>query len=167
MSEKITLTEDTATEIMEQWRIDMKNQTIETLPSFINHIMNDYEHDYETICHAISICGVATMWACDKHEQGGITGFQAGAIMWENITNWDSSKKGKPLRHVDFTNMLYPQYDYKFEKTISKGTMDYLQKEAQTRLDSTPDASEIVIAHWRATASGHIPFGYTIEKENK
>ena len=30
------------------WFEEAKEQTIETLPMFINHIMNDYDHDYGT-----------------------------------------------------------------------------------------------------------------------
>ena len=35
--------------------------------------------DYGTVCHAIALSAVA------RTAQGGITGFQAGAVMWEFI----------------------------------------------------------------------------------
>ena len=36
-----------------QWYKDAKNQTLETLPDFINHLVKDYSHDYGTICRQL------------------------------------------------------------------------------------------------------------------
>lgn len=123
------LTEETSKKIIEQWLKDAQEQTLESLPSFLNHLMNDYKHDYGTICHALSIGSIATMKAMNKCEQGGITGHQAGAIMWENIQNWMTEYRDKPLTLVDYSKMLYPQYDYHFDKTISSSTWEFLQKD--------------------------------------
>jgi len=105
------------------------------------------------------------MWAINNHKQGGVTGFQAGAIMWENISNWDSSYKGKPLKLMDFSNMLYPQYDHQFAKEISVDTWKYLQKEAKKKLVESPTASDKVIAHWKSIGDGVVPFGYIVVRD--
>ncbi len=150
-------------EIIEQWRAEASQMTQEELPEFIRHLTEDYEHDYGTICHAMSCASIAAMWAVDKSPQGGITGFQAGAIMWENIQNWMTEYRGKPLKLVNYSDMIYPQYQYKFEKTISRDNWEYLQKEAQKNLDESEHANEEVKEHWRSIVDGIVPFDYEIE----
>ena len=95
-----------------EWFKQAKKQTIETLPEFMNHIMNDYCHDYGTVCHAVAACAMAAVYAANHHPSGGITGFQAGFVMWDIIrqTNYPSNKCGMKL--IDYDNMLYPQYAY-------------------------------------------------------
>ena len=159
---KIILKEETSKEVIVKWLEDANNQTLETLPSFLSHLMDDYTHDYGTICHALSIGSVATMNAMNKHEQGGITGFQAGAIMWENIQNWMTDYRDKPLSLKDYSKMLYPQYNDSFEKTISESTWEYLQKEAKDNLENNKDAHENVINHWTSIVNGIVPFRYVV-----
>ena len=71
-----------------QWYKDAKNQTLETLPDFINHLVKDYSHDYGTICKAIASAMVGVGNAINNSDQGGITGFQSSCIMWEFIQHW-------------------------------------------------------------------------------
>jgi len=163
---KQLLTEETSKEIFKEWREKAREQTLETLPKFLDHLMNDYGHDYGTICHALSIGSVATMWAMNNHEQGGVTGFQAGAIMWENIQNWETQYRGKPLRLVDYSKMLYPQYRRKFEKIISPNTMDYLTKIAKEKLVDF-DGSDDVKLHIEDIAMGHPPFDYRVMEDKQ
>lgn len=118
-----------------EWFKEAKEQTIVTLPTFINHIMNDYEHDYGTICHAMAACALAAAWAVNNHPQGGITGFQAGFVMWDFIKEWKYSSNQTALRIVNYDNMLYPQYKDEFDKIISKETFESIQKAAQESLD--------------------------------
>lgn len=135
--------------------------TLEELPEFLRHLKEDYGHDYRTICHAIAASMKATMQALD----GGITGFQTGAIMWEVIVHAFHNKP--PLKLVDFKNMLYPQYDYAFQKTITPHIWEYLQKQAQSNLENkgVPPHPQ-VYQHWQDIVNGIVPFGYTIEKTN-
>jgi hypothetical protein len=60
--------------------------------------------------------------------------------------------------------MLYPQYDYKFEKTISTDTWHALQEEAKKNLVER-DPHPNVKAHWESIVEGKIPFGYVISDE--
>ena len=73
---------DESMNLQEQWYKDANAQTLETLPAFLNHLLNDYEHDYGTIVHAITAGAIATVWAMNRTENGGISGFQAGYLMW-------------------------------------------------------------------------------------
>ena len=110
--DKIAITEEMHLE--KEWFANAKKQTLETLPAFMNHVLNDYCHDYGTICHAISACAIAAAWAADGSEQGGITGFQAGFVMWDVIRQWRYSSNKSGLKIIDYDDMLFPQYEYKF-----------------------------------------------------
>ena len=150
------------------WFKEATEQTIETLPKFINHVMNDYGHDYGTICHAMAACALAAAWAVNKHPQGHITGFQAGFVMWDFIKEWRYSSNQSGLRIVDYDDMLYPQYKDKFDKIISKETFESIQKAAQESLDEVKQGREAhpdVIKHWKSIVDGNVPFGYKIKEE--
>lgn len=149
-----------------EWYIDAQKQTLETLPDFIKHLLTDYGHDYGTICHALAAGSIATAYAMNESPQGGITGFQAGAVMWEFIRNWNYSSNKTGLRLIDYDHMLFPQYESKFEKTISKGTFEALQKEAARSLKENNKLTHGgVIDHWKSIVAGKVPFGYTLTED--
>lgn len=152
-----------------EWFKDARNQTKETLIDFINHMMNDYFHDYGTICHAISACMLATMTVCDNYDSGGITGFQASAVMWDIIRNITlggmSNKSG--MKIIDYDNILFPQYDYKFDcRRIPKHTFEVLVELAKTKLEEVKSggccAHPVVVNRWECLASGNVPDGFTV-----
>ena len=156
--------------LMQKWAENAKEQTLETLPAYISNILDNYEHDYGTICHAMATIGVAAMWAANKHDQGGVTGFQAGAITWLFIQQWNPNMVGESgARILNFDDMLYPQYEGKFDKTIPKKTWERLQKQAAAKLDELVDEDDLVsikvLDHWNSINSGIVPFGYTVEEE--
>lgn len=95
----------------------------------------------------------------------GITGFQSGFVMWDFIKDWSYSHNKCGLRLVNMDDMLYPQYNYKFDKTISSDTWAALQKEAKSKLENRKDAHPAVIAHWKSIVNGDVPFGYTVSDE--
>ena len=159
--DKIAITEEMHLE--KEWFADAKKQTLETLPAFMNHVMNDYCHDYGTVVHAISACAIAAAWAADHTESGMITGFQAGYVMWDFVRQWafESNKCG--LRIIDYDDMLYPQYYHKFDKTISSSTWEALQNRAKELLSENDFAAESVRKHWKTIANGVVPFGYKVK----
>ena len=131
--DKIAITEEVHPET--DWFEQAKTQTLETLPEFVNHVLNDYEHDYGTICHAVSACALAAAWAAC--EIAGLTSFQAGFVMWDFIHEWIYSSNKCGMKIIDYDDMLYPQYEHKFEKTIKPDVWFMLQKEAKNRLENT------------------------------
>lgn len=163
--DKIAITEEMHLE--KEWFANAKKQTLETLPAFMNHVLNDYCHDYGTICHAISACAIAAAWAADGSEQGGITGFQAGFVMWDFIRQWRYSSNKSGLKIIDYDNMLYPQYEYKFtNKEIPQSIWESLQEQAEELLrEEKPYAHETVIEHWQSIIDGNVPFGYTVKED--
>lgn len=141
---------------------EAREQTAETIGDFIKHVMNDYHLDYSTVCFAVAASAIAAVHAADNQEHGGITGWQAGYIMFEIIRqmNYPNNKCG--LRIINYDDMLFPQYGYKFEKTIDPDTFMALQEEALIRLKNH-DAHPAVINHWKSIADGVVPFEYEIK----
>src|SRR5213082_3356086 len=132
-------------------------KTPEELLAFVKELTEQYQHDYGTICHAVAAAAIGAAWTVERSPSGGITGFQAGAIMWEFITHWMSEYKGKPLRLVDYSKMLYPQYAPDFDTTISHRAQEYLRSEATRLLAEGGDhISQEVIDHWKSIAGGTI-----------
>jgi hypothetical protein len=118
----------------EEWFKEAKDMTMEKLPEFLRHLMEDYQHDYGTICHALGAGAIATAWALDRYPQGGITGFQAGFVMWDFIRNWSYSGNKTGLKIIDYDNLLYPQFGDKFEKVITADTWRNVQEQAKLRI---------------------------------
>ena len=146
-----------------KWMSRARDQKMNTLQGFIKEIYDDIPLSYGNICHKMGIAAIATMYAFEHSEQGGITGFQSGCILWDVICAWTNDYD--PQKLVHFKDMLYPQMDSKFT-TISKETFAWLQSEAKKSLDDNnrgfgmnPD----VIRHQKDIVNGKIPFGYTIE----
>jgi hypothetical protein len=110
-----------------------KNQTLETLIPFIEEVVRQGRDDYGKICRAIAASALAVMHAIAKQE--GITGFQAGCVLWDVIREWQYSTNESGLRIVDYDDMLYVQYESKFQKTIRKSVFEAMQKKAQRLLD--------------------------------
>jgi len=129
---------------------------IESVDAFIKKL-SAYDHDYGTVCHAISAAAVAASWRMAKDH--GITGFQAGAVMWGYIQNWKGMHGA--LRLVDFKNMLYPQYHDEFQQTMPPETWDWRQKEAQKQL-SKHGADSYAGGHAQEIVNGKVPFGWTV-----
>ena len=131
--EKKAITEDMG--LQKEWYERAKSMKPEDFPEFFREMTEDYIHDYGTVCHAMASVGLAAMFAFNNSEgaRGGITGFQAGCVMWDVIRNmnYESNKCG--LRLIDMDNLLYPQYEYKFH-TIDSNTWRAVQKEAKNKI---------------------------------
>jgi hypothetical protein len=164
MKKEIT---EKSSEIIEGWYDEAKKIRLDTLVAFIEKLFSNYSHDYGTVCHAVTASAIAAAWAANADEdQGGITGFQTGAVMWEFMQHWLLELKDKPLRLLNFENMLYPQYEQRFEKQISQDTVDWLIKNAKEKIKG--DVSQVhpsVLTHWVAIAKGKLPFGYTVKED--
>jgi len=152
--------------VHEEWYEEASNITPEELPAFIDKLTIEYEHDYGTICHACAAAAVAAAWAVNNSKQGGITGFQAGAVMWEFIKNWKTEYDGKPLRLINYEKLLYPAYDDNFN-TISQETWEWLKNEAKRNLENNDDpVHPDVEQRWKDIAiHEQIPAGLKVKGE--
>lgn len=156
----------TEKEFRDKYYSEAKEQTISSLPAFIDKIM-DMKHDYGTICCAMAAAAISAASAVDHHEEGGITGFQAGVVMWEFVRKWLFPTNKSGLRIIDYDDMLYPQYSDKFMRTISQNCWDALQSQAKEKLQqNSQHASPDVIDHWNSILAGNVPFEFTINNED-
>lgn len=134
--------------IQDEWFKEANSSmTPEKFPEFFRHLSEDYVHDYGTVCHAMAAVALAAMWAFNNSEgaRGGITGFQAGCVMWQVIREWNYKNNKTGLRIQDMDNLLYPQYEYKFN-TIDKDVWKAVQEEARSRIKESVEAHKKYIS---------------------
>lgn len=149
------LNEETDKDVIDGWWEEVKGfRSIDEAAAFAHRIMNNYHHDYGTICHAVAAVGVAMSNAVGF--PAGVTGFQAGAIGWMLHSKWQQWGD-EPRSIVDYSNLLYPQYDDKFA-TINQYTHEWLMKRAETLIaEKNEHAHPDVTKRWKQIASGWLP----------
>lgn len=149
-------------EVKAQLENERKNiKSFDDLVSFLERVKDTCNTGYGTAPRAIAQAALATAWYLST--EFGITGFQAGCAMWDFIRDWNYSTNECGMKIVDYDTMLYPQYAYKFEKTISKDTFEALKKAAKKNLEKcNGNANSLVISHWKSIADGNVPFGYEV-----
>lgn len=130
--------------------------SFEELAEFLKDIKDNYNAGYGGAPRSIAQACLATGWFLSS--EFGITGFQAGCVMWDFICGWSYTNNEVGLQIIDYDNLLYPQYDYKFENfTISNRQKDKLIEVAQSRLDTETMAAPAVINRWKELAAGVMP----------
>lgn len=152
----------------EQWYEEARKlESFSEFAEFARKLDQDYIHDYGTICHAVAAVAVGAAATFDRtSKQGGITGFQAGMVMWQFIRQW--LRKDGPMKLVDYNDMLWPQYEESFTKrTITQATWAQLQAAAAKHLKDREGEDDMpvsgrVVEHQRKIVAGIVPFGYTV-----
>lgn len=149
-------------EVKSQLENERKNiKTFDDLVSFLERVKDTCNTGYGTAPRAIAQAALATAWYLSS--EFGITGFQAGFTMWDFIRDWSFRTNECGMKIVDYDEMLYPQYAYKFEKTISKDTFEALQEAAKKKLEEAHAYThQDVIKHWKSIVDGNVPFGHII-----
>jgi hypothetical protein len=113
---------------------------------------------------AIAQAALAVAW--QLAGEFGITGAQAGYVMFDFLRDWQYRSNKSGLKIVDYDKMLYPQYEHDFEKTIYKYTWEALQNSAKMLLEENKEtANPEVVKHWESIAAGNVPFGYSVKEE--
>lgn len=138
-------------------------KSFDDLVSFLKDVKDNYNFDYGVAPRAIAQAALATAWYFASDF--GITGFQAGFVMWDFIKDWSFRGNECGLRIIDYDEMLYPQYDDKFDKYISSETFRAMQKQAKKLLNDKEYAHPTVVKHWESIANGEVPFGYTVKDD--
>lgn len=151
-------------EVKEQLENERKDiKSFDDLVAFLQRVKDNCNTGYGTAPRAIAQAALATAWYLASDF--GITGFQAGFVMWDFIRDWQYSDNKCGMKIVNYDDMLYPQYDHKFDKTISKDVFEELQKEARNNIREHEYAHPDVMAHWESIVGGNVPFGYVIKDE--
>lgn len=138
-------------------------KTFDELVEFLKDVEKNYGDGYGEAPRAIAQACLAVAWYLANRY--GITGFQAGCVMWDFISDWMYSNNRCGMKIVDYDDMLYPQYSYKFGRTITTSTWNSIREEAKKRLEDSEYAHPDVIAHWKSIVAGRIPFGYVISDD--
>lgn len=139
-------------------------KSFEDLTGFLKHVTENRNGGYGEAPRAISQASLAVAWYLAS--EFGITGFQAGFVMWDFIRDWSFPTNKCGMKIVDYDNMLYPQYDDKFDKTISRNTWKAIQEEAAARLaEKDRMVHPQVTAHWQSIVDGVVPFGYEVKED--
>lgn len=134
--------------------------TFDELIAYLQDVKDNYNIGYGEAPRAIAQAALATAWYFTG--KFGITGFQGGFVMWDFIQDWLYTNNKCGMKIVDYDNMLFPQYGYRFEKTISSETFDLLQARTKELLRDGENAHPDVRKHWQSIVDGEVPFGYTI-----
>ena len=132
----------------------------EELSNFIKRL-SDYQHDYGTIVYACAAARMAAWRVVDKSPQGGITGFQAGCVMWETVKDLGRFSEG-PLKILDFDNIRFPQYDDSWGVSLSRKSAAVLSERAKSFLDNNRDCNKSVLTRNKNIAAGKFPAFVTI-----
>lgn len=151
-------------EVKEQLENERKDiKSFDDLVNYIQNIKDNYNIGYGSAPRAIAQAALATAWFLASDF--GITGFQADCTTWDFVRGWSYSGNECGLRIIDYDNMLYPQYNEYFEKTISKDVFNELQNTAKKKLESSDYACSAVVEHWKSIVNGNVPFGYIVKDE--
>ena len=144
---------------LEKERKDIKS--FDNLVTFLKNVKDNCNTGYGTAPRAIAQAALATAWYLS--DVFGITGFQAGCVMWDFIRDWSYPYNECGMKIVDYDDMLYPQYKDKYEKIISKDTFEALQKAAEKNLEGREYVHSAVVDHWKSIVGGNVPFGYVVK----
>ena len=135
-------------------------KSFDDLVEFLQHVKDNCNCGYGEAPRSIAQASLAVAWYLSN--EFGITGFQAGCVMWDFLRDWHFRSNKCGLKLIDYDMMLYPQYDYRFEKTIHQTVWEELQKQAKENLKDKDSAHPDVVAHWESIAAGNVPFGYVV-----
>lgn len=139
-------------------------KTFEDLTAFLKDVKENYNYDYGVAPRSIAQAALAVAWYLSG--EFGITGFQAGFVMWDFLFGWQFTNNRTSMKIVDYDNMLYPQYDHKFEKTISSRVWAKIQEAAKENLEKdSENAHPAVVEHWKSIVDGKVPFGFTVKED--
>ncbi len=126
----------------------------------------EMEHTYDSACHATA--AMALHAARRMASRLGLSGFQAGFVDLQFVSHWRFDDEDVPFGIMDFSQLLYPQYDDDAPRRISKATFERLRELARERLNEAPKglkfASERVLERWRLIAGGNLPICTTIKE---
>jgi hypothetical protein len=143
-----------------------KVKTIKEFAELLEEAEKD-ANDYGSIVACCSLMMNAAFSLVNSGPSGGITGFQAGCLMWEMVQRYGMFGDKPILRITNYKDLLYPQYADKFG-TISRDSWESVQTHAKAEYERLKDdqfCSPRVLAHMRAVADGEVPFGLRVVED--
>lgn len=164
-TDRYGISDDKDGDTIESWYALARHVTSGTLQEFINHLMHDYVHTYDSYIHACTACGIAAVNACGTE----LSGFQRSIIAVVFPQRYYYNNKCG-IKVVNFDDFLYPQYEYRYQNTITQTTWNRIQDEAKRLIREAEDevwpVNPKVMEHWTSIVEGIVPFGYTVEEDD-
>jgi len=161
--DKQILDEEHDRDILDSWKDEYKKiNNVKDLATFVDHLMNDYTHDYGTIIHAMYAAMMATFYCLEHSPQGGITGFQASCLGHMFIKEFFMLREA--YRIIDYGEMLYPQCEDRYT-TIPVSIFNWLRDKAKEELLSR-DMHPKVREHMEKIVAGEVPFGFKVKDDD-
>ena len=162
-----TLDEARDRNIWEGWFKEARNCRLDdgSLQRFLDHLRNDYLHDYGTSARATAAAAFATANAFARYE--GLTGFQWSCVAMDVLGQMCFPDNKLGFTVIDYDDLLYPQYEYRFtERKISAEGAEKLKQEAKARIGEGDEwVHPDVMAWWQKLADGQFPEWLEIEGE--
>ena len=137
-----------------------KIETLDDLIEFLTYVKDNCNYDYGVAPRSIAQASLATAWYFSNIF--GITGFQAGFIMWDFIRDWKYQNNKLGLKIINYDDLLYPQYEDHFDKIMTKPMFEDLQKVAMEKLEKGENVAPEVRIHWMRIVNGLVPFGFKV-----
>lgn len=137
-----------------------KIETLDDLIEFLTYVKDNCNYDYGVAPRSIAQASLATAWYFSNIF--GITGFQAGFIMWDFIRDWKYQNNKLGLKIINYDDLLYPQYEDHFDKIMTKPMFEDLQKVAMEKLEKGENVAPEVRIHWMRIVNGYVPFGFKV-----
>lgn len=153
---------------VEEWDQE-RHETPKEFMAFLEKL-KAYPRSYSSCPSIVGAAATAAARFMDRWGDVGLTGFQAGFVMWHFIQKWMGIEGH--IRLVKYEEMLYPQYEQTFEKSIPADTWAWLQDRAKDKLadwdrrqaeDPELVGSSVVRDHWQSIVEGKVPFGYVVK----
>jgi len=144
------------------------NGNIKTFDDLIDYLRDVKTNEsYQSYGGVVAAMGQAALAVSHYFSREfGITGFQAGAVMWEFVQGWNYTDNKCGLRILNYDDLMYPQYDYKFYPfTITPECHEVLKKEAKAKLEKEDKAHPDVKRRWEDLADGFLPSFVVVKGE--
>ena len=162
---RITLDEARDRNIWESWFKEATNCRLDdgSLQKFLDHLKNDYLHDYGTSARATAAAAFATAIAFAQYE--GLTGYQWGYVAMDVLGRMSFPNNKLGFMVIDYDDLLYPQYEHRFtERKISAEGAQKLRQEAKARISGNDGVVHPeVMAWWQKLANGQFPEWLKVE----
>lgn len=140
----------------EGWDNQAREVKLETLIPFLNHLLNGYSHDQNTIVHAMVAGCLATISAMNAHPEGDIGESQAHKLLSLFIRKWTRTEG--PLKLMSWAGLLHPGNE-KAMMVIPKEVAALLVRSAeQTLAAGNIDAEHK--EHLEKIVAGQWPWGF-------
>ncbi len=150
--------------VIDEWYEKAKHvKNPDELKEFIEYVYSFGDFPgYDEDVHAITAIAIASSWCANEYYK--ITGFQASYVGLQYLMHWTYGYRDiVGISVTDYTDMLYPQCQYKFEKKIDKDMFKALQEAAKKKLDDGDCGTQKVREHWQSIVDGTVPFGYELK----